>query len=56
MQRTRTGYSILALCFLTQISKILVKSNKQQPKEKPSKTNKINNLSPGFFKHSLLKY
>lgn len=39
---------ILALCVLTQISKILVQSNKQQPKEKPNRTNKISNLSTGF--------
>lgn len=44
---------ILAWCVLTQISKIIVQSNEQQPKEKPNRTNK---MSTEFFKHSLLKY
>lgn len=56
MQVNKNRLLILALCVLTQVSKILVESNKEQPKEKPNRVSKISNLCTGFFKHSLLKY
>lgn len=52
----KKGLLITAPLAFTQTSKTLQQRSKQQPKEKPNRTNTTGNICAGVLKHSLWKY